>query len=227
MPKEMSKDQIRRNPLAVWVGLAVRFCQDHKALVLGILAALVVAGGSAAGYAWYQQRQEDDAQVLLGKAQAALQGQKPGTPGNAEEAKKQFAELATRFPGTVAGQEALVRLGNLHYDGGKYDEAIGTYGKYLATYPHGVFRLLAGVGQAYAEEAKGDLSAAMKTLVDLLATVKDDPMAGEAYSDLARLYEQSKKPEDALRVYGQISERYPQTRWAQHALDRMSALKPK
>jgi len=227
MPKEMSKEMVRRNPLAVWLGYAIRFCQDRKGVVLGVLAALIVAGGSAAGYTWYQGQQEREGQLVLAKAQAALQGQKPSTPGNAEEAKKLLEEVITRFPGTVAAQESLIRLGNMQYDGGKYDEAAATYTKYLSTYPRGPFRMLAGIGKAYAEEAKRDLPAAVKTLSDLVEAAKNDPMAGEAYSDLARLYEESKKPEDALRVYGEIVERFPQTRWAQHALQRMSALKAK
>jgi outer membrane protein assembly factor BamD (BamD/ComL family) len=227
MAKEISKEMARRNPLAVWVGHTIQFCQDRKGLLTSILVILVVSAGGVAGYSWYQARQEQEAQAVLGKAQAALQGQKPNTPGNAEEAKKFFEEAVSRFPGTVAAQESLVRLGNMQYEGGKYDDAIGTYGKYLSTYPSGQFRLLAGIGKGYAEEGKGDLPAAVSTLSDLVRTAKDDPMAGEAYSDLARLYEVSKKPEDALRVYGEIVERFPQTRWAQHALQRMGALKAK
>ena len=227
MAKEISKEMARRNPLAIWVGHTIKFCQDRKGLVTVILVILVVCAGVVGGYSWYQARQEQDAQSVLGKAQTALQGQKPNTPANVEEAKKLFEEVVSRFPGTVAGEEALVRLGNMQYEGGKYDEAIGTYGKYLQTYPRGQFRMLAGIGKGYAEEAKGDLPAAVRTVSDLVGTAKDDPMAGEAYTDLARLYEESKKPEDALRVYGEIAERFPQTRWAQQALQRMAALKAK
>ena len=104
---------------------------------------------------------------------------------------------------------------------------IATFGKYLATYGRGHFRVLAGIGKAYAEEAKGDHQAAVKTLSEVVATVKDDPMLGEAYSDLGRFYEEAKKPEDALRVYGQIAERFPGTHWEQRALRRMATLKAK
>ncbi len=227
MPKEMSKEKIRENPLAVWLGRAIQFWQGHRTLVLGILAAGIVASGSIAGYDWYQAKRAREGEMILEKAQTALQGQKPSTPGNAEEAKKLFEEVITRFPGTVAAQEALIRLGNMQYDGGKYDDAMATYSKYLSSYPNGPFRMLAGIGKAYAEEAKGELPAAEKTLSDVIEKAKNDPMAGEAYSDLARLYEESKKPEDAIRVYGQIVERFPQTRWAQHALQRMTVLKAK
>jgi TolA-binding protein len=156
-----------------------------------------------------------------------LRGDKPGTPGNSEEATKGLAEVVRRFPGTSAAEEALVRLGNMQYDGGKYDDAIASFGKYLATYGRGNFRILVGIGKAYAEDAKGDHQAAVKTLSELVATVKDDPMLGEAYSDLARFFEEAKKPEDALRVYGQIVERFPRTQWEQRALRRMSLLKAK
>jgi outer membrane protein assembly factor BamD (BamD/ComL family) len=227
MPKETSKEDIRRNPLAVWVGRTIEFCQERRRIGLGILVALVVIAGAGAGYFWYHEREEREAQALLAKTQAALRGEKPGTPGNSEEAAKGLAEVVRLFPGTNAAEESLVRLGNLQYDGGKYDDAVSSFSKYLARYGRGQFRVLAGIGKAYAEEAKGDHQAAVNTLSDLVATVKDDPMLGEAYSDLARFYEQAKKPEDALRVYGQIAERFPRTQWEQRALRRMSALKAK
>jgi outer membrane protein assembly factor BamD (BamD/ComL family) len=227
MPKETSKEDIRRNPLVVWVGHTIQFFQERRRMVLSILVALVVVVGAGAGYFWYQARQEREAQALLAKTQAALRGEKPGTPGNSEDAAKGFSEVARQFAGTSAAEEALVRLGNIQYDGGKYEDAIATFGKYLAAYTRGQFRILAGIGKAYAEEAKGDHQAAVSTLSVLITTAKDDPMLGEAYSDLARFYEEAKKPEDALRIYGQIVERYPRTQWEQRALRRMAALKAK
>ena len=123
MPKETSKQDIRRNPLAVWVGRTIQFCQERRRIGLGILVVLVVIGGACAGYFWYQARQELEAQALLAKTETALRGDKPGTPGNSEEAMKGFAEVVRRFPGTNAAEESLVRLGNLQYDGGKYEDA--------------------------------------------------------------------------------------------------------
>ena len=46
MPKETSKEDIRRNPLAVWVGRTIEFCQERKRIGLGILVALVVIARS-------------------------------------------------------------------------------------------------------------------------------------------------------------------------------------
>jgi TolA-binding protein len=227
MAKELTKDDIRRNPLAEWVGAALRFIQERKALAVGILVAIAVIGGGFAAYTWHRTVQEREAQGLLVKASSAMWGSAPGAQRNPEEAKKVYAEVAAKYPGTVAAEEALIRLGNLQFEASKYDEAIATYGNYLTSYPSGRFRVMAGIGKAYAEEAKGDLPVAERTLTQLVDSVKDDPLAGEAYSSLAHVYEAMKKPEDALRIYNQIAERFPQTHWAQNALQRMSALKTK
>jgi len=227
MPKESSKGDIRRNPLAVWVARALQFGRDRKGLMAGILVASLAIAAGAGAYVWYQDRQEREAQSLLMKAHIALWGETQGGPRNPDEAKKLYAEVAEKYTGTVAAEESLIRLGNLQFDGGTYDEAIVTFGTYLTAYPQGRFRIMAGIGKAYAEEAKGDLPAAEKTLSQLVESVKDDPLSGEAYSSLAHVYEVMKKPEDALRVYGQIAERFTQTHWAQNALQRLSVLKTK
>jgi predicted negative regulator of RcsB-dependent stress response len=227
MAKELTKNEIRRNPLAEWIGQAVQFIIQRKGLVLGILVAVLIAAAGAATYVWYQDRQEREAQGLLVKAYTAGWGETQGSQRNPDEAKKIYGETAAKYPGTVAAEEALIRRGTLQFEGSKYDEAAGTYGRYLTTYPRGRFGVMAGIGKAYAEEAKGDLPAAERTLSQLVETAKDDPLAGEAYSSLARVYEEMRKPEDALRVYGQIAERFAQTHWAQNALQRMSALKSK
>lgn len=227
MPRELSKEDVRRNPLAVWVAKITQWIRDRKGLAVGVLAAVVAIAAGAGAYIWYQERQEREAQGVVVRAHTALWGETQGGPRNPDEAKKLYAEVAAKYPGTVAAEESLIRLGNLQFDGEKYDEAIATFGTYLTSYSRGRFRVMAGVGKAYAEEAKGDLPAAERTLTELLKTVKDDPLEGEAYSSLAHVYEVMKKPEDAIRVYGQIAERFTQTHWAQNALQRMSLLKAK
>jgi TolA-binding protein len=135
--------------------------------------------------------------------------------------------VVQQFPKTRSAEEALIALGNLRYSEGKIDEALQIFDQYLTIFRRGRFRVMAGLGKAYAQEAKGDLQGATQTLSQLLDREKNDPLAGEAYMSLARAYEGMKKPDDAMQVYGQVVEKYPQTRWAQYALQRMSALKTK
>ena len=227
MASAIRKQEIRRNPLAEWVGATVRFVQTHRVAIVVIAVVLAVSAIGTEVYWWHQQRQEEEASRLLGNAFAATPGEQPGSTGNPEEATKLFREVVKQYPRTGSAEEALIALGNLQYGAGKMDDALASFNQYLTTFSRGRFTLEAGLGKAYAQEAKGDFQGAAQTLSEVLNKTKDDPLAGEAYIGLARNYEEMKKPEDAMRIYGEVVEKYAQTRWAQRALQRMSALKSK
>ncbi len=227
MASTLSKKEIRRDPLAEWLAKALRFVQVRWTAVVAALVALSLAVILGVGYWWYRDRQENEAARALAQAAAALRGSQPGTPGNQDEAIKRYLEVAQQYRGMRGAEEALIVLGNLQFEAGKVDEAIRSFNDYLSNYSRGRFRMMAGLGKAYAQEAKGDLQGAANTLSEVLERDKSDPLAGEAYMSLARVYEGLKKPDDAMRVYGQVVELYSQTRWAQHALQRMAALKTK
>jgi len=223
----ISKQEIRRNPLAEWVGATVRFVQAHRIAIVVAAVVLAIGLSVATGFWWQEQKREAEASRLLGNGLAAMRTDQPGSSGNSEEAAKLFQDVVKQFPKTQSGEEALIALGNVQYGAGKMDEALASFAQYLTTFPRGRFTMEAGLGKAYAQEAKGDLQGAAQTLSQILEQDKNNPLAGEAYMTLARLYEEMKKPDDAMRVYGQVAEEYPQTRWAENALQRMSALKMK
>ncbi len=195
-------------------------------MIIAVLVALGVAGAAGGGYWWYQERQEDQASRALAGAHAGLvEGQT--TPGNPDETIRRYREVVQQYRGTRSGEEGLIQLGILQSSAGKVDDALGSFTEYLTTYSRGRFRVMAGLGRAYAQEAKGDLQGAAQTLSLLLERDRDDPLAGEAYISLGRTYESLKKPDEAMRVYEQVVERYSQSQWAQRALERMSNLKQK
>ncbi len=227
MPREFSKQDIRRNPLAEWIGAAIRAITGHRNLALGIVAGVALIGIGLGAYFWYESHQEALAQQAFAYAEQAMRTEKPGEAPKVDEALKRLSEVPDKFPRTMPAQQALILIGNIRFDGGKFDDALSAYNRYLSQFPRGKFRVIAAVGKAYAQEAKGDLQGEAATLTDIIAAAPNDPMLGEAYSTLGRVYESLKKPEDALKIYGQIAEKYPQTAWAQNALQRMSALKAK
>jgi tetratricopeptide (TPR) repeat protein len=225
--KATTKQEIRRNPLAEWLTLAVRFVQSRRTTILAAVLAGAVLGVAGGGYWWYQERQEAEAARALAGAYTVLRGEQVGKPGTPEEALKRFREVIEQHRGTRAAEEGLIAAGNLQYEAGKVDEAASSYSEYLTAYPRGRFRMLAALGKAYTLEAKGDLQGAAQTLSEELERDRENPLAGEAYMSLARTYEGLKKPEDAMRVYGLVVDRLTQTNWAQQALQRMTALKAK
>ena len=134
-------------------------------------------------------------------------------------------EGAQTHRGTRSAEEALLRLAYLQYDGQKYDEALASFEEYAATYPRGRFRVEADLGRGYALVEKRNLEGAAQVFAGIIARDPDNPLAGEAYMALGRLYESQKKADEALKLYGQVVEKFPQTNWANHALQRMNAVK--
>jgi TolA-binding protein len=227
MAAAVSKQEIRRNPLAEWVVAAVQFVRARWQLALAVLLGIVVLLGALAGYSWYQDRREAQARRVVADAELALRGDAAGTPPKTEEAAKLLQQVADSYRGTASAEEALIRLGNLHYAEKKHDAAAEAYGRYLADYPRGRFVLMAAIGRAYALEAKGDLEGAARSVAEALDRQKANPLAGEAYTTLGRLYEAQKRPDEAAKLYNEIIDKFPQTQWAQNATYRLTVLKAK
>lgn len=227
MAKAISKKEIRKDPLAEWVQTTLGFVRAHRAAILAFVLLLALGGATGAGYWWYQERQENEASLAVASAFEAMRGVQPQSPGNTDEVTKRLLDVVKQYPGSRSAEEALIYAGHLQLEAGKLEESLATFSRYLATFPHGRFRLMAALGKAYAQEARGDLQGAEQSLSRVLKQEKDNPLAGEAYMALARLFEEMGKPDDAMRLYGQVVERYGETQWAQHALQRMTALKSK
>ncbi|HSD51326.1 MAG TPA: tetratricopeptide repeat protein [Candidatus Methylomirabilis sp.] len=225
MARAITKQEIRRNVLAEWLAATFRFYQAHRARLKACVAAAAVLGLAGGGYWWYQVRQEADAARALAGAYAVLRGEEAGKPDTLEEAVKRLREVTERHRGTRSAEEAQIAAGNLYFESGNVDDALSSYNEYLTGHPRGRFRMMAGLGKAYALEAKGDLQGAVQILSGVIEGDRENPLAGEAYMSLARAYEGLKKPEDAMRIYGEVTERFSQTNWAQQALQRMSILK--
>lgn len=225
MTAEINKEVLRRNPVADWVSAAIEFIRVNRAVALGVVTISLAGALGFGAYAWYQERQEADGRRALIAASAKLRTDKPGETASRDEALKLLQGVATAHGGTLAAEEALVRIGNYQYEAQKFDEALGTAAKYLQQYPRGRYRMMVAISKAYAEEGKGNPDAAIQTLLEITAASKEDPLAGEALLNLGRLYETQKKKDEALKIYGQVAERYPNSQWGQIALQRMGRVK--
>ncbi len=226
MSSAIKKKEMRRNPVAEWVMEAVQYTQGHRTVMLIGAIALVVVLGSIGGYLWYRQQRSSEANLALAEAEDVLRGA-PGTAATLDQGMRQLQAVAKEYPSTEGGEEALIRLGNIQYENGKMDLAEASFEQYIKQHPRGRFLMMAALGAASAREAQGDFQGAVQTLTTALDQAPRDPLAGEAYMNLGRVYEQLKRPEDARRVYGQIAEKFPGTFWAQQAALHLGSLEAK
>ena len=146
----------------------------------------------------------------------------------AEERRKAtlelLAQVQSKFGGTGAAREAqLVRAGVL-FDGGQYDDAIQTYGDFLAqTDSDNRMRMLAREGRGYAFEAKNQLDQALDEYRKL------ESEAGDVYKDRAqyhqaRILEKKGDKAGAEKMYKAILEKNPQTALRDDISNRLAAL---
>ena len=225
MARAISKEELRRNVLAEWIGAGIAFLRTHRIAVIAAGIAIVVALIAGLGFLWHQEGRERQADRALAQAYGVLQSQNPQAPADPVEGMKQLRAIAQSYPGTRSAEEALLRLAYMQYDAQKPDEALATFDEYDKAYPRGRFRVMADLGRGYALIAKHDLDAAAQAFSGIVARGASDPLAGEAYMSLARVYETQKKTDEALKIYGQVVEKFPQTNWAQEALQRMSTIR--
>lgn len=185
------------------------------------------------GYRTWQARQEGAAQLLLAQALAATEtakaGETPEQPGGAaagEKALQLLRQARDGYPWTAAAEQALVQIGNVHYQRGEYQAALEADQIYLEEYPNGAWVLLAGLGKGYALEGLERYQDAAATFRAFADRYQGHSLRAEALMGLARSLSQLHKPSEAVEVYRRVTEEYPGTRWAQQAERQLISLAP-
>lgn len=204
----------------------------HRRSVAAAAAALVLAAAGIGLWWWQAERREGSAGRALAEVNLAFRQQYPagfylstaeGTDPKPGALIQRYVEVADRFAGTRAGAEARLRAAHLEYSAALFDAAIRSYERYLAI-RRAPFRATAFLGKGYALEAKGDLAGAVEAFGHAAEAAGNDPIAAEAYLDQGQVLEALKKRGEALRVYGLVAERFPQSSWAVRAAERAAAL---
>jgi TolA-binding protein len=185
------------------------------------------------GYRTWQVRQEHAAQRLLTQALTSLDPTAPTPEG--EEAEQPFSregedalQLLQRtrqeYPSTAAAEQALLQIGNVHYQRGEYDSALEAYQTYLGQYPNGGWVLLAIVGKGYALESEGRYQDAALTFRALADRYKHHTLGAEALMGLGRCLTALDQPKKAVEVYERLITDYPATPWARQAQMQIASL---
>jgi tetratricopeptide (TPR) repeat protein len=221
-------ERLRREVLSV-VQVAGQW---WKVVACGVALAVAVAAGLGAWW-WFSSRREGEAGQAIAEVNQAFRRQYPKgfhLPGGEKEDPKpdglieRYGQVAEKYPGTRAGAEARMRVGDLEYSAGRYDAAIRSYEQYAGD-PRAPLRAAALLGKAYALLGKGDLGAAVAAFGAAAEAAPQDPLAAEAYLAQGRSLEALQKREEALRAYGVVTEKFPETGWAAQAKDRMVTLR--
>jgi tetratricopeptide (TPR) repeat protein len=213
------------------------WASEHvRNLVIYVVIAIVVIGGVAGGWYWYQQ-QGAKANQALGHAidvyQRPLRPQgTPPMPGiesfssaneRAEAARREFGDIASKYSHTAPGHMAQYFLGLTFRDQGKYADAESALKKSVDSGDTDVASL-AKYALAQIYEATNRDADAIRVLEDLLDHPTNSVSKFTAQSELADVYVNAKQPAEAAKIYNAIKAEDPKSPEAQFATQKLATL---
>jgi predicted negative regulator of RcsB-dependent stress response len=179
----------------------IDWARDHGRELSFAVLAIVTIAAAAWLYGYSVRRNVARAQMLLGQAEATMGAQR------LPEAQTQLERLVQNFEGTPAAGQGLLRLAQLLYEQGKYEDGVRRLEGAFAEYDEGPFaaalRQLAGAG--YEQMAQPARAAERYAEAARLTTLEGerDQLLGRA----ARAWADAGNKDEAIRLWKGMAER--------------------
>ncbi len=213
------------------------WAQGHQNKVIVAAAVVVVALVVAAGGWWWNQRQTEQANVLLGRA-LRLQGaplRPAGIPADptmpsftsvaerAQATRKAFGEVVEKYPRTAPGRLSRYFAAITFLDENNYSAAEKGLREAAEAGNKDVAALAKyALAQTYAAQHKD--TEAVREYKELIDHPADMVSKSTAQLELAQLYEDRNQPSEAVRIYQQIQRDEPKTPAAEQAQSKLAGL---
>ena len=224
-----TRRQLKEDKFASTAQGAVHWASDHRRNVIYAVSAVLVIALAVLGYYFWNNRQTDQANVLLGKAEKTFTAQIRATgiaptpnetsfsslAERGQQAEKEFKNIADQFPHTKPGKMARYMEGSAAMQAGETATAEKVLKAAIDAGDKDVAPLakLALASLYIWSNRPGDAAKIYKDL-------SDHPSAtvSKAYAQfkLAEMYESS-DPKQAAALYQQIEKENPNTQIAQLA----------
>ncbi len=129
----------------------------------------------------------------------------------ADRAPALYNQFTSKYKGDALADNLPVVMGNMYLSLDKASDAIGYFDQSLAMYPNGRFVGLSVVSKASAEKRLGKVDDAMRTFQNFLAKNPPPEIGVIAQSELAGIYKDSQKWDEAIAAYKAVKDKYAST----------------
>jgi TolA-binding protein len=136
-------------------------------------------------------------------------------------------KVAADFPGTKAGQRAMLQGAAMLFVAGRYADAQAQFQKFLNTYPDNSLTSEARFGVATSLDAQGKLSLAAGTYQNVINNSSELSVIAAARLGLAQIQEQQGDVADAQKNYEEVARSNPNSSLASEAVMRAVQSKTK
>ena len=151
-------------------------------------------------YSYQQNKKEVDAGQAFTQAVIA--------PNSADPADA-YLKIATDYPGTRAGQRALLESAAASFAAGKFSDAQTQFQKFLDAYPDNSFTAQASLGVAACLDAQGKTDMAASAYQKTVNESSDPSTLMAAEFALAQIDDRQGKFADALSLYEDVAQKSP------------------
>ncbi|MDD5141770.1 MAG: tetratricopeptide repeat protein [Verrucomicrobiales bacterium] len=169
-------------------------------------------------YSYSQNQKEITAGQALSKVIVAS-----GTSQQADA----YLKVAGEYPGTVAGQRALLEGAAALFTTGKFAGAQVQFQKFLDTYPDNLFTPQALLGVAASLDAQGKTDLAIGAYQKAAGQGSNNSVTAGAKFAIARIYDAQGKTAEAAKLYEEVARAYPNSSLSNEAGLRAMELKMK
>ncbi|MEX0747870.1 MAG: tetratricopeptide repeat protein [Rhodothermales bacterium] len=212
-PKKISKKhELREDKVVTFYARAWQYFDQNRTLVYGILAGIVLVAVAIVGYVFYQSRQSERANELLGQIvglyeQGSYQEALDGT-----DDRVGLLEIADEYGSTDAGNLAHFYAADALFQLGEYDRALEHFDEFDKS--EDFIGASAIAGQAAVYENKGEYSRAGDHYRRAALHFENELNSPQYLLDAGRSYELAGDFAEAQEVYEMIRDDYPESNLA-------------
>jgi hypothetical protein len=173
--------------------------KNRKRVLIGVVA---VAGAAVVASTMVYSRKQKEIAAGEALSQALLAQM---VSGGRTDASTKLLQVASSYPATSAGAQALLLAGGSLFAGGKYPEAQAQFEQFIRGYVGNSLMPQAKLGLAACLVAQSKTEEAARAYKDLQDRYPTSNTAPQARFALAGIYESQGKLEDALNLFEQVA----------------------
>jgi TolA-binding protein len=243
--KSTERHKLKENEFARTVAHARDIIESRRRdIAMGLLAAVVVIAAMA-GYAWWRQSRNAQANTLLASALAVhaapvvpVAAPAPGSPvpvpqpgtyqtqqAKLEAALPKFLEAADRYPNTEAGITARYHTAGILALQGRHAEAEQRYQEVIDKAGKRIYGRTARLGLANVQVAQKKFDSAIAIYTDLTRDTSSQIPVDSVLIQLGRAYARAGRKDEAVRTFNRVVEEFPQSLYAADARRELAAVK--
>ena len=186
-----------------------------KAIIAGIVAIVAIVVAFLAYTTFVTEPKEKTAQEAIFNAEYTFAKGDFETALNGDGTNLGFLAIISTYSGTDAANLATAHAGICYAQLGNYDEAIKYLEDYIGNEQVVAPQMKHALGNCYSHKNKYDK--AIELLLEAAEEAKNPAITPDCWYDVAAMYLEQNKKDEALALYKRIKQEYPNTYAAQLA----------